>query len=58
MMYICNKSYELIRIVVLDISKSLASEVHDEAIMSMDEINNYIMKNGYMNMKKYRIVTV
>ncbi len=48
-----------VRIVVIDISDVLGSEVYDEAIFPIehkDEINEFIAK--YIDISKYRVITV
>ena len=46
----------LIRIVVLDISNTLGSNVYDEAIVPVNQATNFAKQ--YIDMSKYRIVTV
>lgn len=45
-----------IRVLIIDIRKPLSSEVYDEAILPICEVNNFIKK--YMDFEKYRIITV
>ena len=52
----CVTNENMIRIVILDISKPLASKVYDEAILPTSKATNFIEK--YINMDKYRILTV
>ena len=46
----------MLRIVVLDISKPLGAEVYDEALIPVSEANEFIKK--YIDITKDRIVTV
>ena len=46
----------MIRIVILDISKPLASEVYDEVILPTSKATDFI--RNYIDMNKYRILTV
>lgn len=51
-----NVKETMIRIVVLDISNALSSNVYDEAILPVDQATEFIKK--YIDMAKYRIVTI
>ncbi len=46
----------LVRIVVLDISNSLSTNVYDEAILPVNQATEFVKK--YIDMSKYRIVTI
>lgn len=46
----------MVRIVILDISNILASNVYDEAILPANQATEFIKK--YIDMSKYRIVTI
>lgn len=50
------KRNDLVRIVILDISNILASNVYDEVLIPVNQATDFIKK--YIDMKKYRIVTV
>lgn len=52
----CITNENMIRIVILDISKPLASEVYDETILPTSKATDFI--KNYINMDKYRILTV
>ena len=47
---------DMIRIVVLDISNILASNVYDEVILPVNQAEEFVEK--YIDMTKYRIVTI
>lgn len=47
---------DLVRIVVLDITKPLASTVYDEAILPVIQATEFAKK--YIDMGKYRIITI
>lgn len=46
----------MLRIIVIDISMPLGSEVYDEVIIPVGEATEFCRK--YMDMTKYRIITV
>ena len=46
----------LIRIVVIDITKVLGSEVYDEVIIPVEDAADYIL--NYTDMKRFRFITV
>jgi hypothetical protein len=46
----------LIRIVIIDVSMPLGSEVYDEAILPVLQATNFIKK--YIDITKYRIITI
>lgn len=46
----------LLRIVVIDISSPLSSNVYDEAILPVMQATNFVKK--YIDMTKYRIITI
>ena len=50
------KNENMVRIVVLDITKPFATAVYDEAILPVLKATEFIEK--YINMAKYRIVTI
>jgi hypothetical protein len=47
---------DLVRIVVLDISKPLSAVVYDEAILPVIQATEFVKK--YIDISKYRIVTI
>ncbi|WP_180994610.1 hypothetical protein [Clostridium sp. chh4-2] len=46
----------LIRIVVIDITKVLGSEVYDEVIIPVEDAADYIL--NYTDMKRFRFITI
>ncbi len=52
--YVTNEN--MMRIVILDISKPLASEVYDEAIIPISKATDFI--KNYIDVSKYRILTI
>lgn len=46
----------LVRIIIVDISKQLASEVYDEIITTVDDATSFVSK--YTDVGKYRVITV
>lgn len=50
------KDVNMVRIVVIDVSNPLGSEVYDEAIIPLSQATNFVKK--YIDMTKYRIVTI
>lgn len=53
---IMKSSEDMIRIVVLDITKPLATIVYDEAILPVLQATEFVKK--YIDVSKYRIVTI
>lgn len=51
-----NVNNDIIRIVVLDITKPLASTVYDEAILPVLQAKEFVKK--YIDISKYRIITI
>lgn len=49
-------SENMIRIIVLDITKPLATTVYDEAILPVLQATEFVKK--YIDISKYRIVTI
>lgn len=49
-------SEDTIRIVILDITKPLATTVYDEAILPVLQATEFVKK--YIDISKYRIVTI
>lgn len=49
-------SSNMVRIVVLDITKPLAATVYDEAILPVLQATEFVKK--YIDISKYRIVTI
>lgn len=49
-------SENMIRIVVLDVTKPLATTVYDEAILPVLQATEFVKK--YIDISKYRIVTI
>ena len=47
---------DLVRVVVLDISKPLSTNVYDEAILPVMQATEFAKK--YIDISKYRIITV
>lgn len=50
------KNEDIVRIVILDITKPLGAEVYDEVMLPVSESTSFAKK--YIDMKKYRIVTI
>lgn len=50
------RNEDMVRIVILDITKPLAAKVYDEATLPVTESTKFAQK--YIDMKKYRIVTI
>ena len=51
-----NEENDIIRIVIIDISKPLGANVYDEAILPVMQASSFVKK--YIDMAKYRIVTI
>ena len=51
-----NLNEDVIRIVVLDITKPLATTVYDEAILPVLQATEFVKK--YIDISKYRIITI
>lgn len=51
-----NNKNNMIRIVILDISNVLGSNVYDEAILPINQATKFVKK--YIDMRKYRIITI
>ena len=49
-------SGDMIRIVVLDITKPLAATVYDEAVLPVLQATEFV--KNYIDISKYRIVTI
>lgn len=47
---------DLVRVVVLDISKPLSANVYDEAILPVMQATDFVKK--YIDISKYRIITI
>ena len=47
---------ELVRIVVIDVSKALGSEVYDEVIIPIDQASKYILQ--YTDITRFRFITI
>ena len=47
---------DMVRIVVIDVSKPLGAKIYDEAILPVLQSTSFVKK--YIDMKKYRIITV
>lgn len=47
---------DMIRIIILDVSNVLGANVYDEAVLPVTHATDFVKK--YINIKKYRIVTV
>ena len=47
---------ELIRVIIIDISKPLGANIYDEAILPVLQATSFAKK--YIDMTKYRIITV
>lgn len=50
------KNEDMVRIVILDITKPLATEVYDEIILPVTKATDFVKK--YIDMSMYRIVTI
>lgn len=50
------KNVNTVRVVVIDISKPLSSEVYDEVIIPLSQATNFAKK--YIDITKYRIITI
>lgn len=51
----CNVN-DMVRIVILDITKPLATTVYDEAILPVLQAKEFVKK--YIDISKYRIITI
>ena len=51
-----NLGNDMVRVVILDITKPLATTVYDEAILPVLQATEFAKK--YIDISKYRIVTV
>lgn len=47
---------DTIRVIIIDVSKTLGAKIYDEKIVSSNEAVNFV--NKYTDMTKYRIITV
>lgn len=47
---------DMVRIIIVDITKALGAEVYDEIIIPANKATDFVKK--YADMEKYRIVTV
>lgn len=52
----CNVTNDMVRIIVLDITKPLAATVYDEAILPVLQAKEFVKK--YIDISKYRIITI
>ena len=51
-----NLENDMVRIIVLDITKPLAATVYDEAILPVLQATEFAQK--YIDISKYRIITI
>lgn len=50
------KNENMVRIVILDVTKPLGAEVYDEIMLPVTETTGFVKR--YIDMTKYRIVTI
>ena len=51
-----NIDNSMVRVIIIDISNALGSNVYDEAILPINQATEFVKK--YIDMSKYRIITV